>query len=50
MLVPDLLFMRREALKAGPNSIEWNAAKIIWGTAGDRAKEESFEVCDWSRP
>eukprot|EP00959_Pyramimonas_sp_CCMP1952_P043063 901011-Pyramimonas_sp.AAC.1 len=44
MAVPDLLYLRREALKAGPGSVEWGAARVVWGTVGDRAKEECFEV------
>ena len=42
--VLEILFMRREAIKAGPGSVEWNAARVIWGYVGDRVKDECFEV------
>jgi len=42
--VLEILFLRREAIKAGPGSVEWNAARVVWSYVGDRVKDECFEI------
>ena len=38
----DHLFLRREALKHGPDSVEAIAAKIVWDQCSDRIKDQAF--------
>jgi hypothetical protein len=41
---PDHLFLRREALKHGPGSVEEKAAKIVWDQTSNRIKDQVFEA------
>eukprot|EP00740_Mantoniella_antarctica_P007980 CAMPEP_0181363940 /NCGR_PEP_ID=MMETSP1106-20121128/9065_1 /TAXON_ID=81844 /ORGANISM="Mantoniella antarctica, Strain SL-175" /LENGTH=1005 /DNA_ID=CAMNT_0023478509 /DNA_START=163 /DNA_END=3180 /DNA_ORIENTATION=+ len=38
----DHLFLRREALKHGPHSIEAKAAAIVWAQCSNRIKDQAF--------
>ena len=41
---PDHLFLRREALKHGPGSIEAITAKVIWDQCSNRIKDQAFHA------
>ena len=38
----DHLFLRREALKHGPDSVEAKAARIVWDQCSNRIKDQAF--------
>lgn len=38
----DHLFLRREALKHGPDSVEAKAARIVWDQCSNRVKDNAF--------
>ena len=40
----DHLFLRREALKHGPGSVEAKAAQILWDQTSNRIKDQAFDA------
>ena len=40
---PDQLALRRAALRAGPGSVEWAAARVLWAAASPRVRAAAAE-------
>ena len=40
----DLLKLRRDAVAAGPGTVQWTAARLMWNNASETVKDATFEL------